>query len=186
MFNILSTLRLQDNTMRSILTLIFIASFCVFASAQQSEGDYAKNFIETTITGESIELEELKGNVVVLTFWSTRCEICVAEIPQLNKLVDKYADRGVVFVGLAWQDKAKLEDFFRKKPFKFKIVAQSLGVLLKYADRDDKGRLNMGFPSHFIVDQEGMVVFKGSGFSQTKKIESKIAKLVSNSFAKVD
>jgi peroxiredoxin len=172
--------------MRTIIILVLILVFSAFTYAQQDAGQAAQNFVETTITGESIELDQLRGKVVVLTFWSTRCEICAAEIPRLNKLVDKYGSNDVVFVGLAWQDKAKLEEFFKKKPFKFKIVAQSLGVLLKYADRDSQGRLNMGFPSHFIINQEGVVVLKDSGFDKTDEIDSTISRLLSSSIAKLD
>ena len=89
-------------------------------------------------------------------------------------------------MGLAWQDKAKLDVFLKKKPFKFKIVAQSLGVLLKYADRDAQGRLNMGFPSHFIVSQDGTVVLKDSGFDKSSKLDSTISRLLSDNVAKVD
>ncbi len=172
--------------MRSFIILALILVFSAFTYAQQNSGQAAQNFVETTITGENIELDQLKGKVVVLTFWSTRCEICAAEIPGLNKLVDKYDPNDVVFVGLAWQDKAKLEEFFKKKPFKFKIVPQSLGVLLKYADRDSQGRLNMGFPSHFVVSQDGMVVLKDSGFDKTNKIDSTISRLLSSNVAKLD
>jgi len=172
--------------MRSVLITILLLTFSAFTFGQQSEGQVAQNFIETTISGENLELDNMRGKVVVLTFWSTRCEICVAEIPKLNKLVEKYGPNDVVFIGLAWQDKTKLEEFFRKKPFKFKIVPQSLGVLLKYADRDTQGRLNMGFPSHFIVSQEGLVVFKGSGFDKTERIDTTISRLLSNNIAKLD
>lgn len=172
--------------MRSILITALILTVSAFASGQQNAGQPAQNFVETTITGENIELDQLKGKVVVLTFWSTRCEICVAEIPRLNKLVDKYGSEDVVFVGLAWQDKTKLEEFFRKNPFKFKIVAQSLGVLLKYADRDAQGRLNMGFPSHFIISQDGRVVFKDSGWDKTSRMDSTISRLLSNGMAGLD
>ena len=172
--------------MRFLLILSLILAFTVFANAQMNTGDLAQNFVETTITGENLELDQMRGKVVVLTFWSTRCEICAAEIPRLNKLVDKYSGKDVVFVGLAWQDKAKLEAYFAKKPFKFKIVPQSLGVLLKYADRDSQGRLNMGFPSHFVISQEGYVVLKDSGWDKTGELDSTISGLLSNSIAKLD
>lgn len=166
----------------SILSLILAFSFAAFA--QQPTGAAAHNFTASTIQDETIELEQLKGKVVVMTFWSTRCQICVAEIPDLNKLVQKYEGREVVFLGLAWQDKAKLDRFLKKKPFTFKIIPQSFGVLLKYADRDPNGRLNMGFPSHFVVDQNGTVVFKSAGFDKTKKISSTIERLLRDDVAK--
>lgn len=156
----------------TIISLMIVLSVSAFA--QQSSGTAAQDFSVSTINDEAIELTQLKGKIIVMTFWSTRCQICVAEIPEMNKLVDKYGPDNVVFLGMAWQDKVKLDVFLKKKPFKFKIVPQSFGVLLKYADRDSKGRLNMGFPSHFIIDQQGTVVYKAEGFDKTKKIKSTI------------
>ncbi len=165
--------------MKFIASIILLLAFSVIGFGQQNVGTTAQNFTETTINGENIELEQLKGKIVVMTFWSTRCQICSVEIPKLNKLVKKYDGREVVFLGLAWQDKVKLEKYMRKKPFDFKIIPQSFGVLLKYADRDSKGRLNMGFPSHFVVDQNGQVVYKASGFKKAEKIDSLLGKLLS-------
>ncbi|NNE64957.1 MAG: TlpA family protein disulfide reductase [Pyrinomonadaceae bacterium] len=160
----------------TILSLTLLFSFAAFA--QQSTGTAAQNFSVSTINDEAIDLKQLKGKVVVMTFWSTRCRICVSEIPDMNKLVEKYGTTDVVFLGMAWQDKKKLDVFLKKKPFQFKIVPQSFGVLLKYASRDSNGRLNMGFPSHFIIDQQGTVVYKGEGFDKTKKIKKTIDKLL--------
>ena len=166
--------------MRILTLLSLIVLFSLSALAQQSAGTAAQNFSVSTIEDEAVELEQLKGKVVVMTFWSTRCQICAIEIPHLNKLVEKYDTEDVVFLGLAWQDKAKLDVFLKKKPFRFKIVPQSFGVLLKYSDRDSKGRLNMGFPSHFVVDQNGKVVYKAAGFDKTKKLRSTIEGLLKN------
>ncbi len=160
--------------MRLFTILLLILSFSLFAFGQQSTGSAAQNFSVSTIDDETIELEQLKGKIVVMTFWSTRCQICVAEIPNLNKMVEKYDAKDVVFLGLAWQDKAKLDVFLAKKPFKFKIIPQSFGVLLKYAERDANGRLNMGYPSHFIINKEGLVVYKAEGFDKNDKIGATI------------
>jgi peroxiredoxin len=160
--------------MKLLLIALLIITLSGFAFAQQNTGVTAQNFSVTTLDGETFELEKLRGKVVVMTFWSTRCQICHAEIPKLNKMADHYKDSEVIFLGLAWQDKKKLDRFLMDRPFNFKIVPQSFGVLLKYAARDKKGRLNMGYPSHFVVDQQGMVVFKGEGFSKTKKLNSTI------------
>ncbi|MEZ5307206.1 MAG: TlpA disulfide reductase family protein [Pyrinomonadaceae bacterium] len=162
--------------MRKFLPFLFLIVFAASTFAQQATGAPAQDFSVTTIDGKTYELSALKGKVVVMTFWSTRCEICRSEIPSLNKLVDKYEGK-VVFLGLAWQDKAKLDVFLKERPFRFEIVPQSFGVLLKYAARDEKGRLNMGYPSHFVIDGEGVVVFQGEGFSKTKKLDGLLADL---------
>ncbi|MFM8340850.1 MAG: TlpA disulfide reductase family protein [Methylomonas sp.] len=43
-----------------------------------------------TISGESITLNQLKGQYVLVTFWSTDCPSCIEEIPHLTELNNKY------------------------------------------------------------------------------------------------
>ena len=121
---------------------------------------------------------QLKGKVAILTFWSTRCQICVAELPKLNKLADKYHNQNVEFIGLTMHNEMLVNKFLKKRTFKFTIIPNSLGVVLKYADRDKKGRLLMGYPAYYVVNQKGDVVLKTSGWDKTKKLDKTISKLL--------
>ena len=47
-------------------------------------------------------LDSLKGKVVVLEFWTTWCGPCVAAIPHLNELSEKYADKPVQFIAISF------------------------------------------------------------------------------------
>ncbi|MGI8670691.1 MAG: TlpA family protein disulfide reductase [Aridibacter sp.] len=165
--------------MKLITSVILLMTFCVVGFSQQNVGAAAQNFTETTITGEKIELEQLKGKVVIISFWSTRCQICAAEIPKLNKLVSKYEGKDVVFIGLTNNNEEMVKNYLKKKPFDFKIITNGFGVLLKYADRDSENRLNMGYPAHFVVDRKGKVVLKTSGFKKADDLDNKISKLLS-------
>src|SRR6056297_2730571 len=51
--------------------------------------------------GNPVDLASIKGNPTLITFWATTCPGCVKEIPHIQELHDKYADRGVNVVGLA-------------------------------------------------------------------------------------
>ncbi len=46
-----------------------------------------------------LALEKLKGKIVVLEFWSTGCDTCIASIPYHNQIAAKYKGR-VVFIGI--------------------------------------------------------------------------------------
>lgn len=164
--------------MKFIASAIFLLILSVFAWGQQNTGAPAHNFRALTINGESIELGQLKGKVAVLTFWSTKCPICISEIPKLNTLVDKYDGEKVAFIGLTMNNEVLVRNFLKKKQFKFQIIPNSLGVVLQYADRDSSGRLLMGYPAHYIVDQNGDVVMKTSGFDKTPSIDRTISNLL--------
>lgn len=165
--------------MRFFASIILLLTFSIFSFAQQNKGVAAQNFTATTFGGKSIELNQLKGKVAVLTFWSTRCRICISEMPRWNRLVDKYEGKDVAFLGLTMNNEMMVEKFLKKKTFKFEIVPNSLGVVLKYADRDSRGRLLMGYPAYYIVDKGGKVVLKTSGFKKTPKVDKTISKLLS-------
>ena len=58
--------------------------------------------IKLTITdGSIIDLKELQGNPVLVTFWATSCVGCVREMPHLIALYDELSDDGLEIIGIA-------------------------------------------------------------------------------------
>ena len=159
--------------MRFILSSIFclLLSFSILASGDKIP---AENFTVTSLDGKIINLEDLRGKVVVLTFWSTRCEICAAEIPKLNQIANKYAGKNVVLLGLTMENETKVAEHLKKKPFNFIIIPNSLGVIMKYADKDAAGNFNIAYPSMFVINQNGEIVLKTSGWNKSKTLDSQI------------
>lgn len=127
--------------------------------------------------GKSYDLAELRGNVVVLTFWSTKCEICRHEFPKINQIVDKNAGKNVVFLALTMENEAKVESYVQKNRLASQILPNSFGVVLQYADRTRDGSLDMGFPSFFVIDKEGILQYRSSGFDRTQSLASAIDRL---------
>lgn len=164
--------------MKLLATIALVFAFSAISFGQQQVGVQAQNFNQTSMQGDEVELDKLKGKVVVITFWSTKCQICVSEMPKLNKMVDSYQGQDVEFLAVTMNRQSIVEKFLQKKTFKFNILPNGFGTVLKYADRDSSGRLNMGFPAHFVVDQSGKVVLKTAGFSQTEKLESTVKRLL--------
>ena len=52
------------------------------------------------VDGKAVSLAGLKGKVVLVNFWATWCPPCVAEIPRLNALAEKFHDRGFEVMGI--------------------------------------------------------------------------------------
>ena len=58
--------------------------------------------IKLTITdGIIINLRELQGKPVLVTFWATSCMGCIREMPRLIALYDELADDGLEIIGIA-------------------------------------------------------------------------------------
>jgi len=122
-------------------------------------GKSAIPFTITDIAGNNYTLESLKGKVVVLNFWFIECKPCVMEIPDLNKLVEKYKGKDVVFLGIATNDKAKLQTFLEKQPFNYNIIPNGSKTASDY-------QVN-AFPTHIIIDKNSMVAFATTGLGPT-------------------
>lgn len=166
--------------MRIILSLGFCLFLALATFGQQPAGAPAQSFNAYTLDGKAISLDELRGKVVVMMFWSTKCAICHSEIPKLNKIAAKYAGQNVAFLGVTMNNEAVVNDYLRKRPFNFTIVPNGLGVLMQYADKDNAGRINMGFPSYFIVSQKGQVTQKSNGWDKTGRIDTEISRLLTS------
>ncbi len=166
--------------MRSLIFLILLSISATIAAAQQQlrPGTIAPDFAAEATDGNFYSLSQLHGKIVVLTFWTTRCEICHNEIPKLNRLADHYRGRDVVFLAPTMDAPQKIEPYVRKNPFTFSIVPNSFGVMLKYADIDKSGNINMGFPAYFVIDRRGSIVMRTDGWDKTENLKAQNSKLL--------
>ncbi|MEY3142542.1 MAG: hypothetical protein RLY21_1035 [Planctomycetota bacterium] len=99
--------------------------------------------------GKATSLEELKGKIVVLDFWATWCGPCIASIPKNNALAKKYADKGVVLVGVCHPEGGeKMLDIVRSKGIEYTVCL------------DTRGEANASYvvdsyPDYYIIDRDG-------------------------------
>jgi peroxiredoxin len=130
----------------------------------------ALDFTVTDIKGQKYILEEMKGKIVVINFWFVECKPCVREIPELNKLVEKYKDQGVIFLGIATNDKEQINAFLQHTSFSYNIIPNSTDIAELY-------KINT-YPSHIVIDKNSKIVHHTTGLESNtirnlnKKIQS--------------
>ena len=166
-------------------TIFFLILFLAGASslfAQQAlrPGEAAPEFSGQALDGSLYDLDQLHGKVVVLTFWNTRCQICHSEIPNLNRLAERYRGKDVVFLALTMDSEAKVNPYIQRNPFNFTILPNSFGVMLKYADKDRAGNINMGFPAHFLISRSGLIAMRTYGWDKAANLDTQISKLLTS------
>jgi len=175
--------------MRVVLSLIFCLSLAATIFGQQKKPvaqPSAPDFKVSSIDGKTFDSEKLKGKVVVLNLWFVNCPNCVEEIKLLNKLVDEYAKKDVVFIGLATNDKAKLESFLKKNPFKYNIVPKAMQTILSFGEPDKNGEINIPFPMHIVIDRDGKIVVRRSGIKGLDAVKAELKRQFETVSAKTE
>ena len=101
------------------------------------------------INSKPLTLENLKGKIIVLDFWATWCGPCLAAIPHTNEMMEHYADKGVVFIGVCAQRGAeKMADTVKQRGIKYP-VATDAGTNATYKANS--------YPDYYIIDRNGML-----------------------------
>lgn len=115
--------------------------------------------------GPTYTLDSLKGQVVVMSYWFTDCAPCVQEVPILNRIVDKFAGRKVLFLAPAFDSKEKVATFLKTHPLKYKTIFAADDRL---TDIFPNG--NIMFPLHVIVSKDGKIVYRKPGTADLTEI----------------
>ena len=67
----------------------------------------APDFSLTSFDGRTLKLSELRGQVVIISFWASWCPPCREESAYLEQTWRKYEGRDVLFIGVDWVDTQK-------------------------------------------------------------------------------
>ncbi|MFL6508184.1 MAG: thioredoxin family protein, partial [Nitrososphaeraceae archaeon] len=125
-----------------------------------------------------LTLSSLKGKVVLVDFWTYSCINCIRTIPYINDWNQKYADKGLVIVGVH-----SPEFEFEKNYDNVKAAVQRLGITYPVILDSDHGTWNaygnQYWPRHYLIDNQGYIrdnhIGEG-GYDQTEKaIQSLLA-----------
>jgi len=112
-------------------------------------GTRATNFSLKTLDGESVDLDQTRGKVVVLDFWATWCPPCREELPSIEKLRAEFRD-SVQFYGVNDEEPGKVKSFVNQNHYAFSVLM------------DGKAQVHRLFgvsaiPTVLIIDRQGVI-----------------------------
>jgi cytochrome c biogenesis protein CcmG/thiol:disulfide interchange protein DsbE len=104
-----------------------------------------------------LNLDDLRGEIVVVNFWAPWCVPCRAEHPDLLRIVDDYEAFGVTVVGITYQSTepavtAYLDELGRGYPV---VMDDRSRAAIEFGVR--------GVPETYFIDRDGVVVAKVAG-----------------------
>ncbi|MGB8933046.1 MAG: TlpA disulfide reductase family protein [Anaeromyxobacteraceae bacterium] len=121
-----------------------------------NDGATAPRLALPDLGGRTVDLEALRGRVVLVNFWATWCPPCRAELPELAELWQEHKGGCFELLGVAEQS----------PPADLAVASRSIPYPILTDPRGDAAAAwsVFGFPSSYLVDPDGKVirVFEGT------------------------
>jgi peroxiredoxin len=135
------------------------AASCSGAAA--GGGASAPDFSLKSAEGSTVHLSDYLGKVVLIDFWSTTCDPCMAEMPHLVDLYKAHKDRGFVVLAISLDGPESLADVNRvvhDKEMIFPVLLdQETTVVARYNPKKE-------MPFSVLIDKNGSIVQKHAGY----------------------
>lgn len=122
--------------------------------------NYAPEFAAKTQRGEEINLDALKGKVVLLDFWGTWCSPCRVSLPLLKDLASRVDPAKVAIISIDEGDtKEKWKQFIQEEGMTWAQVYDPDWSLHQAFAVD-------GYPRYFVLGKDGIIVEEFKGWNQ--------------------
>ncbi|UTH75480.1 TlpA disulfide reductase family protein [Chromobacterium sp. IIBBL 290-4] len=123
----------------------------------------------TSLSGVTTTTSALKGKVVLVNFWATSCPGCVEEMPEIKKLHQEYAGKGlnVVAVAMSYDPPNYVQSFVAKNQLPFFVALDTQGETAKAF-----GDIQLA-PTTFLIDKQGNIIKRYVGvmnFAEVRKL----------------
>lgn len=127
----------------------------------------APSFELTTLDGEKISSDDLKGKKVLLNFWATWCPPCKEEMPDMQNLYEEYKDEDVAVVGVnvtsTEKNREDVEKFVKEYQLTFPILMDEIGEVTHQFEI-------LSFPTTYFIDSDGVIRSKVIGALSKEKM----------------
>jgi cytochrome c biogenesis protein CcmG, thiol:disulfide interchange protein DsbE len=162
-----------------VMVAILVAGFAllpraVHAMFKSGEGAAAPPFTLTLLARDgagvagqpTLSLDELRGKVIVLDFWASWCGPCQLEAPLVNKIAQRFKDRGVVAVGVNTSDKpATARAWALSKGLTFPIVEDGDDAIARAYGVDS-------LPTLVVISRSGKIMATRTGVTDDAELDA--------------
>jgi thiol-disulfide isomerase/thioredoxin len=120
-------------------------------------------------------LSQWRGQVLVINFWATWCAPCREEIPMFVRLQQKYAGKGLQFVGISIDQVGKTREFATTYKINYPTL---IGTFDTVEVSRQAGNTRRVLPFTVVLDRKGKVVATELGGLTEEKLEAHIKPLL--------
>ncbi|MBT8364726.1 MAG: TlpA family protein disulfide reductase [Deltaproteobacteria bacterium] len=147
----------------SIVFLIVILTSNIFEDQARGETNFmeslslirfdenvkAQNFALKNLNGNEVYLEDYRGKVIFLNFWTTWCPACLVEMPSMEKLYKEFKNKDFIILAVDMQEDSETVIKFKEKfKLSFPILLDTDGVVASYYGVN-------AIPATYLIDRAG-------------------------------
>jgi len=139
-----------------VIVVIAICSVTLMAGCTKDRswkvGERAPEISVLDLKDQTVKLSDFRGQVVVLRFWATGCQACVAGMPVLDRFSRRYRERGLALLAVNMANqKALVEAFAKGLKLSYPVLLDpALIAAKKYGVRS--------VPTTYFIDKNGIAV----------------------------
>jgi peroxiredoxin len=139
----------QSLAIAVIVGAIAVAGFVLFSAKEM-----APDVTYTTLSGEKVTAESLRGKVVMVNFWATSCVTCIKEMPEMVRTYNKYKDQGLEFIAVAmsYDPPNYVLNYAQTRSLPFKVALDTQGEIAR-----SFGDVKLT-PTTFVIDKNGNII----------------------------
>ncbi len=132
----------------AVLALLAVGYFSLFAQKPAPAVTF------TSLSGEKIRLQDLRGKVVMVNFWATSCTTCIHEMPHMVQTYNKYKDKGLDFVAVAmsYDPPNYVANYAKTRQLPFQVALDTQGTLAQ-----SFGDVKLT-PTTYVIDKKGNII----------------------------
>lgn len=132
---------------------------------------------DSWINSKPLSMEDLRGKVVLVDFWTYSCINCIRTFPYLKRWYANYKDKGLVILGVHTPEFA-----FEQQPTNVAAAAKRHGITYPVVLDNDyaiwKSYGNLYWPAHYLIDKEGNLRYYHFGEGKYLETENAIRQLL--------
>ena len=128
-------------------------------------GSMLPEFKGQTFDGQIIDHQYFAGKITLINFWFETCAPCVAEIPILDSLIDKYGKEKFNYLAIGRDTEDDIVAFLKDHPWRFDQVKDGANIYDIIFEKP------WGYPTTFVADEKGIIIAAFAGLNGERELE---------------